>query len=141
MVTEIESSTTVPTPPAALTKRRLPTPPANTACQRRLPTPPVSLSKRRLSLSDFFECKSVTGWIYLRSEYLIIVGECPSTSIPGKPCERERLSTVDLLVLTSIIQLLLVMSTSITFYKISYINEEVNRTEPSLSVSVPCLVL
>jgi hypothetical protein len=36
-------------------------------------------------------------------------------------------------------QLLLIQQTLFTFYKTSYLNEEVNRTEPSPSVSVPCL--
>jgi hypothetical protein len=45
---------------------------------------------------------------------------------------RGRLSTVDLLVLTSLDQFF-----DLLFYKTSYLNEEVNCTEPSLSVSVP----
>ncbi len=49
-----------------------------------------------------------------------------------------KLSTADLLVLTSLEQLLLMLKTVFTlFYQKSYPIEEVNRTEPS-SVSVPC---
>ena len=47
-----------------------------------------------------------------------------------------RLSAVDLLVLTSLDQLLLILANAF-FYKTSCLNEEVNRTEPSPSVSVP----
>jgi hypothetical protein len=47
------------------------------------------------------------------------------------------LSTVDLPVLTSLDQLLLVLKTQYTFYTTSYLNEEVNRTEPSPSLSLP----
>jgi hypothetical protein len=51
---------------------------------------------------------------------------------------RGRLSTVDLLVLTSLDWLLLTMQTLFTFfYKTSYLNEEVNGTEQSPSVSFP----
>ncbi len=45
---------------------------------------------------------------------------------------------MDLLVLTSLDQLLLVLKTLFSFLKTSYINKEVSRTEPSPSVSVPC---
>ncbi len=51
---------------------------------------------------------------------------------PGEAYGRERLSTVDLLVLTCLVQLL-----SILFYKISYLNGEVNCTETFPFVSVP----
>jgi hypothetical protein len=40
---------------------------------------------------------------------------------------KEKARTVDLLV-----------PTSLFFYKTSYLNEEVNCTDPSLSVSIPC---
>ncbi len=57
----------------------------------------------------------------------------------GKSYWRGRLSTVDLLVLTSLDQLLFaVMIFFYLCYKTSYLNEEVNCTEPSPSVSVPC---
>jgi hypothetical protein len=43
-----------------------------------------------------------------------------------------RLSTVDLLVLTSLDQLLFILKIVFTFfYKTSYLNEEVNGIEPS----------
>ncbi len=58
----------------------------------------------------------------------------------GNPYLRGRLSTVDLLVLTNLVQLLWVQQTLFTFFcKTSYLNEEVNRTEPSPSVSVICI--
>jgi hypothetical protein len=44
-----------------------------------------------------------------------------------------------LLVLITIDQLLFIMKTLVTFYKTSYHNEEINRNEPSPSISVPCL--
>ncbi len=47
-------------------------------------------------------------------------------------------STIDLLVPTSLYELLLTMQTLYTFLQISYFNEEVNFTEPSPSISVPC---
>ncbi len=53
---------------------------------------------------------------------------------PGKPYLRGRLSTVDLLVLTCLDQLLFILK--ILFNKTSYLYEEVNRTEPSPSVSI-----
>jgi len=57
----------------------------------------------------------------------------------GSLAEGGRFSTVDLLVLTSLGQLLFIFKISFTFfYKTSYLVEEVNRTEPSLSVSVSC---
>jgi hypothetical protein len=43
-----------------------------------------------------------------------------------------------LLVLTGLDQLILKQQTLLFFYKTTYLNEEVNRTEPSPSVSVPC---
>ncbi len=46
-----------------------------------------------------------------------------------------RLSTVDLLALTGLDQLLLLLQTQLTFYKTSYLNEEVNRAVPSPSAS------
>jgi hypothetical protein len=46
-------------------------------------------------------------------------------------------STVDLLVLSSLDQLLLILKTFLLFSKTSFINEEVKCTELSLSVSVP----
>jgi hypothetical protein len=51
----------------------------------------------------------------------------------GTRAESGRLSTVDLLVLTSLDQLLYYLP----FYKTNNLNEEVNCTEPSSSVSIP----
>jgi hypothetical protein len=50
-----------------------------------------------------------------------------------------RLSTVNLLVLTSLDQLVFILK--IFFYNTSYLNEEVTCTEPSASVSVPWIIL
>jgi hypothetical protein len=49
----------------------------------------------------------------------------------------ESLSTVDLLVLTSLYQLLFILQTIFTFYETSYLNVEINYSEHSLSISVP----
>jgi hypothetical protein len=49
-----------------------------------------------------------------------------------------RLRTVDLLVLTSFDHPILIMQTISTFFT-KYLNEEVNSTEPSPSVRVPCI--
>ncbi len=52
---------------------------------------------------------------------------------------KGRHSTVDLLALTRLDQLLWMKRTLFNFYyKTRYVNEEVNRTEPSLSGSIPC---
>jgi hypothetical protein len=55
---------------------------------------------------------------------------------------KGRLSKVDLLVLTSSDQLLLLMKIFIFlfFFQTSYLIEEVGRTELSLSVRVPCFI-
>jgi hypothetical protein len=47
------------------------------------------------------------------------------------------INTVDLLVLIILNQLLFILKYCVPFYKTSYLNEEVNRTGPSPSVSVP----
>jgi len=44
---------------------------------------------------------------------------------------KGRISVVDLLVLTCLDQLLLTLKKYISFYETSYLNEEVNCTEPS----------
>jgi len=55
-----------------------------------------------------------------------------------KSCLKGRLSTVNFLVLTSLDQLIFIMKIFFTFVcKTSYLNKEVNRTEPFPSVSVP----
>ncbi len=48
-------------------------------------------------------------------------------------------TTVCLRALTRLDQLLFKLKLYICFYKKIYLNEEVNRTEPSPSVGVPCL--
>jgi hypothetical protein len=56
--------------------------------------------------------------------------------------EGGRLSTVDLIVLTSLDQLLFILKLYFSiFAKKTYLNEEVNRTEPSNLVRVPCFQL
>ncbi len=50
-----------------------------------------------------------------------------------------RLTNVDLLVLTSVDQLPFQLKMLYFFYKTSYLNEEVNCTEASPSVSIPWL--
>ncbi len=61
-----------------------------------------------------------------------------ATVKPGNPYWKGTLSTVDLLELTSLDQLLLILRTFFTFfYKTSYLNEEVNCTMRSRQVSIP----
>jgi hypothetical protein len=48
------------------------------------------------------------------------------------------LSTVDLLFLPSLDHLLVILQTSFTFSQTSNLYKEVNRTQPSLTVGVPC---
>ena len=56
-----------------------------------------------------------------------------------EPLLKWNISTLYALVVTSLDQLLLTMPTIIYFFiKTKYLDEEVKRTEPSLSVSVPC---
>jgi len=56
----------------------------------------------------------------------------------GNTYIRGRLCTVHLLVLTSLDQLLFTLKLYFSFYKTTYLNEEVNRTEPSFpSVRFP----
>ncbi len=60
------------------------------------------------------------------------------TGQPRNPHWRDRLSTIDLLALTSLDQLLWYWKhQSFISYKTSYLHEEVNRTESFPSVSVP----
>jgi hypothetical protein len=56
---------------------------------------------------------------------------------PWKSYCRGRHSTVDLLVLTNLYQLLSILKILFTFFKTSYLNEEVNLSEPSPSVRLP----
>ncbi len=60
-----------------------------------------------------------------------------SNSKPGKTNKRGRLSTVDLLVPTSLDQLISYWEYYLSIYKTGYLNKEVNCTEPSPSVSIP----
>jgi len=61
-----------------------------------------------------------------------------SEAKPGKPYRRGRISTIDLRVLASLDHLSLIQKLFFFFYKATYPNEKVNRTEPSPSVRVPC---
>jgi hypothetical protein len=72
----------------------------------------------------------------------------PKIHKPGKPSWRERLCTVNLLVLTNLDHLLFILKTLFTFFReqaslmrrstvLSLPNEEVNLTEPSLQISFP----
>ncbi len=65
----------------------------------------------------------------------LLISVCLRT---GNPHWRGRLSTVDLLVITSLVKLLLILKHYLLSNKTSYLNEEVNRTDLSPSVSVPC---
>ncbi len=58
--------------------------------------------------------------------------------VSGNPYSRGKLSTAHLLVLTSFDQSLFILKILFTFYKTSYLNEGVNRTELSPSFSVFC---
>jgi hypothetical protein len=55
----------------------------------------------------------------------------------GKSYRIGKLSSVDLLVLTSSVQLLSKLKIVFTYFKTSYLNEEVSCTEPSPSISIP----
>jgi hypothetical protein len=57
--------------------------------------------------------------------------------IPGNPYWRDRISTADLLLLTSLDQLIFKMNEYFPLLQIRYLNEEVNCTEPSRSYDVP----
>jgi hypothetical protein len=77
------------------------------------------------------------------SQTVFVAGHCFCTvklegPEKGKPKRREKLGTVYLLVLTSLIHLLFMLIILFTFfYKLSYLNEEVNCTEPFPSVRLP----
>jgi hypothetical protein len=76
----------------------------------------------------------------VQASLTIIAYDCPNIFIvqtTGKSYRRERLSTVDLLVLTSLYQLLFILKILFTFLT-SYFNEEVNCPEPSSLLSIPC---
>jgi hypothetical protein len=63
-------------------------------------------------------------------------------TLPGNPFWEGRISTVGLHLLTSLDKLLLfLMLDFFFFYKRSYLNEEVNRTDTFTSVRVPWSLL
>jgi hypothetical protein len=87
----------------------------------------------------FSQTSRSVGIPWLRSEHNLKIlpfgtSECTH---PGKPHWRERISTDDLLVLTSLEKTAFLTETIFPFYKTTYLNEEVNRTEPSPSVRLP----
>jgi hypothetical protein len=76
--------------------------------------------------------------IYLR-KFFENTSSCLLSSLikTRNPNKRGRICTVDLLVLTTSDQLFLILKQCISFYKRIDLNEEVIRTEPSLSVRFP----
>ncbi len=62
----------------------------------------------------------------------------PSPSV-REPLLKGKPRTVDLLVLTSLEELLCYCKHYLLFYKTSYLIEEVNSTKPSPSLSLPCI--
>jgi hypothetical protein len=72
----------------------------------------------------------LTGYLQF-SLYVKIDSSCM------EPLLRGRLSTIDLLVLTSLDQHFLILQEFLLFYKTTYLNVDVHHTEPSASVSVP----
>ncbi len=67
-------------------------------------------------------------------DILVLSVSCITDFYPGNPYWRGRISTTDLIVLTSSDQLLLKLICFVFFYKTSCLNEEVNCTDPSHSV-------
>ncbi len=99
------------------------------------------------SMLKMVPIKSIGGlWIGTNSEnsYLLKLWSqnCFNKAGQGKSYWRGRLSTFQLLVLTSLDQLLF-YKLYLPFYNITYLNEEVNCTELSQSVSIPwyCIYL
>jgi len=90
-----------------------------------------------------FSSKLALVTLFVRKVGVYLSGAPCGTPPKGKSHSREpllkgRLSTVDFFVLTSLDELLLILQELFDFfYKTSYLNEEVNSTEPSPSVSVP----
>ncbi len=60
-----------------------------------------------------------------------------SSFTPGNPYWRGRFSTVDLLMPTCLYHTLFIFLTLFTFFRTSYLNEEVSRTDPSPKVKIP----
>jgi hypothetical protein len=57
--------------------------------------------------------------------------------VQGSLTDGEGISAVDLLVSTGLDQLLYNLKLFFPFYKTTYLNEEVNRTDPSPSIRLP----
>ncbi len=92
-------------------------------------------------------CLGITCFIninqasYLQSFIFFAIYEWPHVSLSDTQSREALLngdSTVDLLVLNSLDQFHFIEKIIYLFCKMSYLNEEVNCTEPSPSVSVPC---
>ncbi len=76
------------------------------------------------------ECRSDQSW------------GTSETPLPGKSCWRGRLSTIDLLALTSLDHSFFIFKMLFFyFYKTTYLKKEVNGTEPSPLISFPCRCL
>jgi len=99
--------------------------------------------KRQTNLITCFK-KKMTFVVNLFSAgaalYDLILHCSTTLAGPGNTHWRGMFSTVDLLVLTSLDQLLWILKIYIySFYKTSYLYKEVKCTEPSPSVSIPWL--
>jgi len=81
--------------------------------------------------------KFVVQILFLCRQKWSLLTHCTRWALPGNPCWRGRLSTADLLVPTSLDQLLSKLKITYLRFKSSYLNEEVNCTDPSLAVSIP----
>ncbi len=76
------------------------------------------------------------------SVVLLNVEAPPKHRCQGSLAEREELSTIDLLALTSLEMLFFIFKMFFFFfYKTTYRKKEVNGTEPSPLISVPCRCL
>ncbi len=123
-------------------------------------TPGNTNWKGRLSAVGFLELTSLdqlllilaTSFTFYRTSHINKEVNCtepspsvsfpwihPSVSVdtPRNTNWKGRLSTVDLLELTSLDQLILILPILFTFYNTSKLNKEVNRTEPFPLVSFP----
>jgi hypothetical protein len=76
-------------------------------------------------------------WLLHACFHAVYSPKTPATATAGNPYRRRGLSTLDLLVLASLYQLLLILQTLFTFCKKSCLNEEVKRTKPSPSLVFP----
>jgi hypothetical protein len=96
---------------------------------------PMNFGLARMPSSFPWQCYyhlDYTGLIKSGIECLILKA--------GKPHWKGRLSTFDLPVLNSLDWFIYILNISFAFfYKTSHLKEEVKCTEPSPSVSVPCL--